>query len=364
MLIYVAVALFPLIVGSLYNAKIGRYLSDEEARSKKYIRKRWAWLFVAALPMFALIAFRSKSMGNDTGGYLNFFTRMIDTPWDKIFIVNDAGYQFEPGFVVFEKLITLVTHNAEGYQVIYSLIYLLAITTFANQLEKANFSFLYFFATLGIYTFMFTGVRQCLAMSICLLSYRFIKERRLIPFLLLLLLAFLFHKSSILFIAAYFIYNRKIGWINTAIYAGFAAFAYTYIDVIQEWFNDRLDYDYGVEATGNGIIFFAVITLITMFSFFMILYYKKKTPESVGLLNVGIITFVLWLLRLVTRIAERPSFYFMFFSAAMLCYALDAPTKSRDRLIYKVVVYSAFLVLYVYKFTTNFQALVPYVSFF
>ena len=364
MLIYIAVALFPLLVGTYYNARIGRYLTEEEAMQKKYVRRRWAWLLVAALPMFVLIAFRSTSMGNDTGGYLTFFDRMIDTPLDKIFIENKTGYNFEPGFVLFEKLMTYVTHVPEVYQVIYSSIYLLAVTTFANQLEKSNFSFLFFFATLGTYTFMFTGVRQCLAMSICLFSYKFIKERRIIPFLILLLLAFTFHKSSILFIAAYFIYKRKIGWLNAAIYAGFAGFAYIYIDVIQEWFNKTLEYEYGIEETGSGMIFLVVVVAITVFSYFAVLYYKKQTRESTGLLNIGVITLIMWLLRLATRVAERPSYYFLFFTAAMLCYGLDASNNSRDRILYKVVVYSLCMILFIYRFFTNFAALVPYQSFF
>ena len=364
MLLYVIVALIPLLIGTFFDTKVAVGITEETAQTKRFKRTRWWWLLVAALPMFALIAFRAASMGNDTGGYLKFFDQMVDTPWDKIFVVNSASYEFEPGFVLFEKLITLVTHSPQVYQVIYSSIYLISVVTFANQLEKHNFSFLFFFATMGTYTFMFTGVRQCLAMSICLLSYTFIKKRKFIPFLLLLILAFTFHKSAILFIAAYFIYNRKIGWINTIIYSAFAVFAYLYIDVIQEWFNDKLDYDYGVEETGNGFIFFAVIALVTAFSFFMILFYKKKAPESMGLLNIGVIALVMWLLRLATRVAERPSLYFLFFSAAMLCYALDAPPKSRDRIIYKVAVYSAFMLLFVYRFLTNFATMVPYVPFF
>ena len=363
MLIYILVALCPLLVGTFFDSRVA-VAPETLEQTKRFKRARWWWLLVAALPMFILIAFRGPYMGADTSVYLKFFSQMVNTPWDRIFAANVASYQFEPGFVVFEKLITVFTNSPQVYQVIYSSIYLVSIVSFANQLERCNFSFLYFFATMGLYVFMFTGVRQCLAMCICLLSYPFIKKRNFIPFLILLILAFTFHKSAILFIAAYFIYNRKIGWVNTIIYAVFAVLAYLYIDVIQEWFNDKLDYDYGVEETGNGFIFFAIIALITVFSFFMILYYKKKTPESVGLLNIGVITFVMWLLRLATRVAERPSYYFMFFSAAMLCYALDAPIKSRDRIIYKVVVYSAFMLLFVYKFLTSSATLVPYITFF
>ena len=364
MLLYILVALFPLAVGSFFDTRVSAGLSEEMMQTKKYRRRRWWWLLAAALPMFALVAFRSPYLGADTASYLKFFTKITNTPWSQIFIANDRGYQFEEGFVVFEKLMTVITKSPQVYQVIYTAIYLLSVVTFANQLEKCNFSFLYFFATMGIYTFMFTGVRQCLAMSICLLSYPFVKKRKFIPFLLLVVLAFYFHKSAILFLVTYFIYNRRLGWFNTIIYGAFAAIAFTYIEVIQEWFNETLDYEYGIEATGSGFIFFAVIVLVTAFSFFMLLHYKKQTKESVGLLNVGVITLVLWLLRLATRVAERPSFYFMFFSAAMLCYALDAPNKSGDKLIYRLVVYGAFMLLFIYRFLTNFASLVPYSTFF
>ena len=363
MIIYIIAAIFPLLVGYLFNTRVAIGFTEEMVETKKYKRLRWRWLFLAALPLFVLIAFRGSHMGADTSVYLKFFKQVQITPWNRLLAENDATYKFEPGFVVFEKLLTYVTKSEQVYQVIYSSIYFLATVFFANQLEKCNFSFLYFFATIGTYTFMFTGVRQCLAMSICLFSYYFIKKRKLIPFLLLMLLAFSFHKSAILFIITYFIYNRKISWGNSLIYAIFGGLAFIYIDIIQEWFNDSLDYDYAIEETGNGFIMFAIIVIVTMFSFLMILYYKKQTKESVGMLNIGVITLILWFLRLATRVAERPSYYFMFFSAAMLVYALDALSETKDELLYKFIVYSSFMLLFVYKFLTSFASLVPYTTF-
>ncbi len=364
MLLYIFVALFPLIVGAAFNQSRVAELSMDEGQTERFYKRRWWWLFMAALPMFALIAFRGADMGADTGGYLRFFSEMVNTPWNRIFIVNDRTYEFEAGFVVFEKIVTLFTKNPKVYQVIYSAIYLVSVVTFANRIEKRNFSFLFFFATIGLYTFMFTGVRQCLAMSILLWSYPYIKKRKLMPFLLILALAFSFHKSAIIFVAAYFIYNRKLIWQNSILYIALASLAYLNIGIIQEWFNDALDYDYGVESTGNGIIFFAVIAVITAFALFVVFYYKQQTPEFTGLINIGIITFILWLLRLVTRVAERPSYYFMFFSAAMLCYAIDEIPNKRDKEIIGIFVYAAFMLLYVYKFLTGLASMIPYTSFF
>lgn len=364
MLLYIFVAIVPLLIGALYDSKVEKFATADMIGTKKYIKARWWWLLLAALPMFALIAFRGTSMGNDTGAYLRFFREMMNLSWDHMFLVNEQGYQFEEGFVLFEKLVTYITQNDKVYQVLYTVVYLLAVVDFANQLERDHFLFLYFFATLGIYTFMFTGVRQCLAMSICLFSYRFIKKRQFIPFLLLTLLAFTFHKSAILFLVAYFIYTRKINFGSILLYGIIAAFAYLNIDVIQEWFNDTLEYDYEIEATGNGTVYFVIILVITVFSLTTLLYNKKLTPESRGMLNVGFVALVFWLLRLATRVAERPSYYFMFFSMAMLAYGVDALKDGKEKTVIKAAVCAACLALFVYRFSNSFAALVPYQSFF
>lgn len=362
MFIYLFVAIFPLLVGALCETKVLRSPAIGEVVTTKYLRRRWCWLLVAAIPMFTLIALRSYHLGADTGVYIKYFEKMVDTPWSKVFYENSIGVNFEIGFVLFEKIVATVTSSPYLYQIIYTTIYLLSVVTFSNQLEKSNFFFLFLFATCGLYTFMFTGVRQCLAMCICLLSYRFIKQRKLIPFLILVLMAFLFHKSAILFVAAYFIYNRKITWYNSLIYATIGIVSYVYIDVIQGWLNNALDYEYEVEETGTGFIFFAVVVVVTAFSYFVILRNKKLTDESRGLLNIGVITLVLWLLRLVTRVAERPSFYFLFFTMGMLCYAVEA-LNSKEKFIYKMLIAVAFLFLFVYKFLTAFSNMIPYQMF-
>lgn len=364
MLLYILVAIIPLLVGALYDGKLERVATGDVISAKQNKRARWWWLLIAALPMFALIAFRGSQMGADTSTYLRYFREMTTIEWDRVLIVNDRGYQFEEGFVLFEKLITYVTQSDKVYQVIYTAVYMIAVVDFANQLERDHFLFLYFFSTLGIYTFMFTGVRQCLAMSICLFSYRFIKKRHFIPFLLLTLLAFTFHKSAILFLVAYFVYSRKINFGSIVIYGAIAAWAFLNVGAIQEWFNDTLEYDYGVEETGNGGVYFAVILVITVFSAITLLYNKKLTTESQGMLNVGFVALIFWFVRLATRVAERPSYYFMFFSMAMLAYGMDAIKDGKEKQVIKTAICVLCLALFIYRFSSNFASLVPYRSFF
>ncbi len=48
-------------------------------------------------------------------------------------------------------------------------------------------------------------MRQALGMSVCILSYQFIKERKLVWFLVCLYIAYGFHKSAIIFLPAYWL---------------------------------------------------------------------------------------------------------------------------------------------------------------
>lgn len=349
MVVYLIVAIIPLLVGDWFCRNI-------EKTDKKYNKKKLRYLLLASLPMFFLIGFRNQNIGADTINYLDHFTLISKTPWGQIF----EGSRMEHGYIVFVKLISLFTNNPLVYQIICAMIYWLAISIFANQLEEAPFFFLFLFCTLGTYTFMFTGVRQCLAMCICLLSYPFIKKQKLIPFLLCILLAFYFHKSSVLFISAYFIAPRKINVINIVIFLALCVFTIMYLDVIQKWFNDQLDYDYGIESTGSGFIFLAILLVMTVLSIFLVFTNKGETKYAKGLLNIGFIAVFFWILRLFTRVAERPSFYFIFFSFAAFAHAIAIMKNTKERDIVKLITVSLCIALYLYRFATNFSTYVPW----
>lgn len=353
MALYVIVAALPLV----FEAVFTEHERHNAASAKKW---RWAYILISLLPLFALIAFRASYLGADTGVYLKNFNEIAKTPWANLFDTT----RMESGYVVFVKLLTYVIKDARIYQVICALIYLGGMFTFAIQQKKSPFLFIYFFATLGMYTFMFTGTRQCLAMSICLFSYVFIRKRKIIPFILLLVLAYFFHKSSILFLVTYFIYNRKITWYNMLIYGGISYLSMYYIENIQQFFNDALDYDYEVESVGGGLLYLALLTGLTVMSIIVINSYNKLTKESRGFFNIGVITVFFWILRLITRVAERPSYFFLFFSCALVAHALDAIPKTKERFFSKCAVCAVVMMLYIYRFSGNFASLIPYQTFF
>lgn len=354
MLVYILVVLFPLLIEELYKKNVT--FPDSQLDIIRVRKIRWKYIFIAALPMFFLIAFRNQNIGADTGMYIDSFKRIMSTSWSDL----TDKFDMEAGYLYFVKLITIFTDNPLLYQVIYVTIYLLALTSFANQLDDNHFLFLFLFGTLGMYTFMFTGVRQCLAISICLFSFRLIKNRKILWFAILMLIAFYFHKSSILFIAAYFIYTRKLSFSNLFIYLAFLLFSIANLSIIQEWFNEQLEYNYEIEDVGGGIIYLIVLVAIMVFVIFFAIYNKQLTRKYNGLINIGIIAVVFWVLRLFTRVAERPSYYFLPFIFAAFAYSLSNLKSAKEKEYIRLVVILVALALFAYRFMTNFSTYIPY----
>ena len=142
MALYVIVAALPL----LFEAVFTEHERHNAASAKKW---RWFYILLSLLPLFALIAFRGQHIGADTGVYLKHFGNVANSTWASVL---DGTDRMERGYLIFVKLLTYVIKDARIYQVVCALIYMAAMFTFAIQQKKSPFLFIFFFATLGLYT--------------------------------------------------------------------------------------------------------------------------------------------------------------------------------------------------------------------
>ena len=121
---------------------------------------------------------------------------------------------------------------------------------------------------------------------------------------------------------------------------GFTAF--------QNIFNQLLGYEYEVEETGNGGIFMLFTMVLCAFSFY-ILYDKKGDDKApIYIVHLSLMTVIFWILRLISRTAERISFYYMF---GLYAYFSQAVNYEKDKLdaFLKWLLILACLVLFVYR---------------
>lgn len=206
---------------------------------------------------------------------------------------------------------------------------------------------------LGGLGFALSGLRQTLALAILMFSFKFIKEKKLLEFLVIVLLAGLFHSSAFVFVIVYFLYNMKyclrnhiiLGAIATIIIIWPRRFVETYMEIFksEDVYSDYLDKESSLSIAGAMII--ASILVFCMLSFMN----NKDTSNYKSLVNLTIFSFVMRVLS-VTMFAEmfRVSMYFSIFDTLLIADACTTKTEHQNNTRIKIVGVTVALMLYLF----------------
>lgn len=339
MIAYLIIAVFELLLYLIYN----------QAQNDKQ-RK---WLFIlGALGLWLFVGLRSNYTGVDTIGYVKNFQRIVNIKWEGII---DA-YNRDHGFYYFVKLIRSFTNSDVVFLLATSLASLIGIFDLCWRNTKRPILALYFYITIGNLFFIMTGIRQAIAMSICMLSVRFIQKRKVIPFVLLILLAAQFHHSAYIFIVMYFLGIRRVDALNMLLTIGVTVVAYFSYEHLLGFANEILDYNYEVEETDNGFIFFAILLIIIGFGLITKSKWMKELKERV-VMNNGVMCAVIWVFRLIGRTAERPSMYWLNVVPVIFSESIDSIEKDEDRLLIELGSIILTLLFFVYRAKGQYYAL-------
>jgi hypothetical protein len=204
-LIVIALILF---IGQVFTEV---YKSNSNAAS---VRKKYIGIICFILILQS--GLRNVAVGADTYSYYLWFEEIKTTSWKMVCQSFLDYYQLgvgkDPGYDVFLKLIQIVT---DKYQIFLLMIAILFFTTLGNfiyknttRLSDAILAFV-IYAVLFYSFFSITGTRQTIATAATLFGYELIKRKKVVPFLIVILLASTIHKSSLIFIPFYFIARIK-----------------------------------------------------------------------------------------------------------------------------------------------------------
>ncbi len=165
---------------------------------------------------FLLGALRNMHTGVDTIAY----SRRYDGTFDLGYTIPGLWHDVlflplsEKGYYLCAKCFALLFPSVQIWFAFLCLLFLIpcAILIYKySSFPPLSFTYL---LTMPILVFTWQGLRQSMAMSICLTAFFFAKEKKWLRFAVLLYLAFLFHRSSIIFLlivpAMYFDADRKL----------------------------------------------------------------------------------------------------------------------------------------------------------
>lgn len=211
---------------------------------------------------------RSSTVGSDTGGYCRGFMFRTSQWWNLDFSTVKVLLE-EPGLTAIDYFSELFTRNYISFLLVASTI---MVTCSLIGIKNASVNFtasLFVYITLAFYLFGFAGLRQGLAISVFILSYKYTFNGEFKKYLLVVLIAALFHKSIVVAIPAYFVarleYNKKniLLIILGAMFVGGSMRALLNYGSTME---ERYEYYLQSTAAGSG-------SLLTIFSVCLTIFY-------------------------------------------------------------------------------------------
>lgn len=183
-----------------------------------YNDKRKIFIIICCIQWILISGLRADFVGADTGNYMRLFDLHNNLSWSELwenvklyYFSGGVTEDYELGYILFEKIIGSITSSHVIYKFIIATIFMSAFGRFLYKNSLDPFISFIVYDALMYNMFSLTGYRQVVSVSIGILcGYEFVKKRRFIPFLMLILIASLFHKSTLIFILFYFMANIKI----------------------------------------------------------------------------------------------------------------------------------------------------------
>ncbi|WP_288241808.1 EpsG family protein [uncultured Bacteroides sp.] len=263
------------------------------------------FLYVLTAFGFWLMSFLRWDVGTDWESYFRFFDR--HNTWDDF----QSG-SFEIGFTVINFGIKQITANYTIMLLVIScIIFPLKYSTIWKYSPYPFFSLTLYLLLSRADVFF---VRETIALSIAFFSIRYIVNRKVVPFFVCILIAFLFHSSIAIFSFAYYFYSAPLSRRNIIlILIGVLVFSLASSamlmgvgDVLGGVFawkiNNYLEYAQEGENFGTGLsvqetLIRGGINRLFFLLLFIYLYIKNKSNDLLtGLIKLYMFNFLLFLM--------------------------------------------------------------------
>ena len=264
-----------------------------------------AYLTVASIILALLTGLRGKYVGADTSGYIRNFHSMRRIPFFTA--ISEKTGRFEGGYKFLTRFVGIFTDNEVIFFCVCATIFAICLWIYINKNSKNKFMSIMLYFTVQGFNFQLSGMRQALAMAILLISFEFIKQRKLLKFLIVVFIASLFHKSALAIIPMYFLAYLKIDFKNFLLYLIGGVTALVFSGSLMNLMIKFLGYDDYLEDTGfqGGAIFIVIMYIITItVSYIYHEPFVKENKHNVLFFNMTFVSLIIYLVRYFFGIIE------------------------------------------------------------
>lgn len=274
-----------------------------------YLQKRSTAAPITAffLILTVLVMFRALSVGADTGNYRYYFHRIKRLEWNEL-----GEFGLEYAYVLLNKVVSVISDSEQTLFAIAALISVIPMyLLYKEDCDYVPLKIL-IFVNLSMFPMLFSGIRQAIAVSVGIIAYFYVRKKRLLLFLVAVVIAFLFHRSAFVLLALYPVcrvrLRKKHLWFVVPIIAAVFVFNRQIFSILTLFV---ADYFGNVAMTQTGA--YTIILLFALFSVFSFVIPEESEldDETISLRNVLLLATCLQFFAPLHSIAMRMNYYFI-----------------------------------------------------
>lgn len=288
--------------------------------------------------------------GNDYLTYIELFNRVKEN--GDIAFDPTMYLVYEPGWMLINWIFRPI--GFFGLMLVLALFYSLTFYKLIKQYVPYQYYWIAVFFMVFNSSFLLvhsSAMRQTVAILIFLLSIKYINKKKIVPFLLCILLASTFHYTclTVLLATPFLFYSKRIsliyGFILFSCYLMFfvlGSYLVTYLNSIISLFTDKYDYytDKGNANSGLGFVYYSLLFLLTL------IYDKYQDKNKLIFFKLAIIYFMLMPFVLIIEMSARIGFYFA--PATIIAYILIF--KNLNPKIYRFIFLTSVMLFTFFQF--------------
>ncbi len=261
-------------------------------------KKKKIYCGIVALQWIALSGLRDWSIGSDTMAYSHLFERTKNMSWEYLFkacydyLFNTFEDYKDPGYFLLTKIFQIFS---DDYQMFLVFIAALFTGLMARWIYKyssmPDMSFI-IYSTLFYSFYAVTGHRQTIATAlIVFIGYELAKKRDFLKFVIVAFIAYMIHKSSVVFILFYIIANINLSFVYVSIVTVVIVAVsvlgirlYGPIVLMLGFEEEYLEYEGGAETYAT------VLLLVCLATFIFYPWISKRRTDTKYLYNMTFLT--------------------------------------------------------------------------
>lgn len=293
--------------------------------------------------LFLISAIKSVPANSDLRNYVHLYSICLENSFGDLFHAYLNGTIKDWGFCAIARVFGLAGLSEQIWMVFIAAVFAAACAWFIYKYSDEPYMSLLLVMAL-YFSFTLSGLRQTMALACLLICFHWIAERKLLPYLLTLVIAALFHSTALIFLPAYWFARMKIGWKQPVIVAVALVFVNVFPDVFRAmigWLFEDTYLEYYETRTASlswsgFVIQLFVLAFCVVFRWIYLQNVGKRSTNMKQIdmmLNLMVVGLALQSFSTVVAECFRSSYYYSMFCIAAVPNVIVETTRGKNKLI-------------------------------